>query len=213
MNKEYIPAANFDFLTPFYDFFVELLGYGKAQRIKVIELLNLKTGDNLLDIGCGTGTLLVLAKQKNPEIKMTGVDIDPNVLKIARKKSQKTNFEIEFIESSSAKLPFENVTFNKVVSSLVFHHLPTEVKEQTIKEVYRVLKKDGKFLLADFGKKDGLVLAGLDFITKLFNLPESKTLQDNLEGKLPIFLNNSGFRVKEIAQPYRGIQFFEAEKI
>lgn len=213
MTKDYVPAFNYDFLTPWYDFFVEILGYGKTQRNKVIDLLDLKSEEGLLDIGCGTGSLLILAKEKYSHIKMVGVDIDPKVLSIARKKSQAAKLEIEFLETSSGKLPFDNASFNVIVSSLVFHHLPTNVKKQTIEEIYRILKKGGRFLLADFGKKDGRVLYVLDFITKYLNLPESKTLQDNLEGKLPIYLANIGFEVNEIGKPYRGIRFFEANKL
>lgn len=213
MSKDYVPAFNYDFLTPFYDFFVELLGYGKTQRNMVIDLLNLKSEAKLLDVGCGTGSLLILAKERFPQIKMIGIDIDPKVLSIANKKSQKTNLKIEFIQTSSANLPFANSSFNTVVSSLVFHHLPTEIKKQTIIEIHRILKKDGRFLLADFGKKEGIVLYFLDFITKLLRLPESKTLQDNLQGKLPVFLKDVGFRVSELPKTFRGIHFYLGKKL
>lgn len=213
MSIKYIPAFNYNFLTPYYDFFVELAGYGKIQRNKVINLLDLKTDDNLLDIGCGTGTLLTLAKEKYPDIDMTGIDIDPEILSIARKKSQEANLEIKYIEASSSKLPFTDKSFNVVVSSLVFHHLPTDIKIQTIKEIYRILKRDGRFLLADFGKKEGITLYVLDFITKLLNLPESITLQDNLRGNLPTYLNNAGFKVSRVEKRYRGIEFLLAKKL
>lgn len=212
MAKNYIPALSYDFLTPLYDFFVELLGYGKKERVKVINLLELKAGDKLLDVGCGTGTLLTLAKERYSDTDMIGIDIDPKVLGIARKKTQKANLKIEYMEASSAKLPFRDESFNVVVSSLVFHHLPTDIKIQTIKEIYRVLKRNGRFLLADFGKKEGIILYVFDSITKLLNLPESKTLQDNLKGNIPNFLNDAGFKVRETGKRYRGIQFLLAEK-
>lgn len=213
MVKEYIPAMNFDFLTPFYDIFVEILGYGKNQRKKVVDLLELKKGDNLLDVGCGTGTFLLFAKQKYPTIEMTGIDIDANVLDIAEKKAKKSGLEITFVETSSAKLPFPNASFTVAVSSLVFHHLPTDVKKQTLQEVYRVLKKNGRFLLADFGKKKGFILSTIACITELLHLPERITLQDNLQGKIPLYMKEAGFTVEEIGKQYRGIQFLEAKKI
>lgn len=212
-KDNYVPAFNYDFLTPFYDFFVEILGYGKSQRVKVINLLALKSEENLLDVGCGTGTLLILAKQRFPKIKMTGIDIDPRVLGIATKKTTKMGLDIEYFKTSSANMPFKDSTFDVVVSSLVFHHLPTEVKKQTIKEIHRVLKKEGRFLLADFGKKEGLTLFILDFITKLFRLPESSTLQDNIKGNLPEWLEQSGFKVSDIAKKSKGMQFLLGEKV
>ena len=213
MNKDYIPVLSYSILTPIYDFFVVLLGYGKTHKITVINLLNLKSEDNLLDVGCGTGTLLTLAKEKYPNTDMIGVDIDSEVLSIARRKSQKANLKIEYVEASSAKLPFADESFNVVVSSLVFHHLPTDIKIQTIKEIYRVLKRNGRFLLADFGKKVGATLYVFDFITKLLNLPESKTLQDNLKGNLPIYLNDAGFKMSVVGKRYRGIEFLLAKKL
>jgi|SRR3989344_1230006 len=213
MNKDYIPVLSYSILTPIYDFFVVLLGYGKTHKITVINLLNLKSEDNLLDVGCGTGTLLTLAKEKYPNTDMIGVDIDSEVLSIARRKSQKANLKIEYVEASSAKLPFADESFNVVVSSLVFHHLPTDIKIQTIKEIYRVLKRNGRFLLADFGKKEGATLYVFDFITKLLNLPESKTLQDNLKGNLPIYLNDAGFKMSVVGKRYRGIEFLLAKKL
>ena len=213
MNKKYIPAFSYDFLTPCYDTLVELIGYGKAEREMVINLLDLRKGETLLDIGCGTGTLLILAKKKYPNVAMTGIDIDEKVLGIARKKSQSEKVTIDYIETSSAQLPFTNASFDVIVSSLVFHHLPTEVKKQTLKEIYRVLKSEGRFLLADFGKKEGFILTIIDFLTKVFQVPEYTTLQDNLKGKLPEYMKEVGFTIEEIGKRYRGIQFLRAKKI
>lgn len=212
VKKDYVPAFNYDFLTPFYDFFVELLGYGASQRNKVISLLKLKSGEKLLDVGCGTGTLLVLAKKRFPDVDMTGVDIDSKVLEISQKKVEKEKLDIKLVESGAQKLPFRNSSFDVVVSTLIFHHLHTEVKKATISEIYRVLKKDGRFLLADFGKKQGIILPLLDLVTEVFGLPEHKTLQDNLKGLNSIFMRDVGFRVTEVAPRDKGIEFLLATK-
>ena len=212
MAKNYIPALNYDFLTPFYDLFAEVLGYGKKQRNKVIDLLGLKPDEKLLDVGCGTGKLLLLAKKRFPEIEMAGVDIDKKVLDIARKKFAEENLTIKFVETGAQKLPFPNSHFTVVVSTLIFHHLPTKIKKSAIREIYRVLKKNGRFLLADFGKKQGFILPLLNFVTKIFKLPEHETLQDNLNGLNTVFMTDAGFYIKEIAPRYRGIQFLLATR-
>lgn len=62
MDPKYIPAFNFHFLTPLYDFILNVLGFGVAEREKIVNLLNLHANENLLDIGCGTGSLLLVAK-------------------------------------------------------------------------------------------------------------------------------------------------------
>ncbi len=211
-NAEYIPAFNYDFLTPLYDFILEVLGYGYSQRIKVVKLLDLNDDEYLLDLGSGTGSFLLVAKKKHPKTKMAGIDIDPKVLELARKKFQKERVDVELIEASANKLPFKDKTFDVVVSSLIFHHLPTEVKKEVLKEVYRVLKPNGRFLLVDFGKDDGTIFKLWNILSHLLNVPEAKTLEDNANGLIPGFMEEAGFKVKEIATRYRSIQYLLGTK-
>lgn len=147
MASNYIPAFGFNFLTPFYDFFADLLGYGAPFKHQVINFFSLKPDEKLLDLGCGTGTLLILAKKRFPVVEMVGVDIDRKVLEIAQSKAKKAEVEIKFIEAGAQKLPFKDSSFDVVVSTLIFHHLPTSVKKATLREIDRILKKNGRFLL------------------------------------------------------------------
>ncbi len=204
-EDQFIPAFSYDFLTPFYDFFVNLL-FGYKERAKIVKLLNLKEGELLLDVGCGTGTLLVVAKKLHPTNKMTGIDIDDRILKYAQKKINKENLDIKIIKASAAKLPFDNSSFDVVVSTFTFHHLPTAVKKQSLKEIKRVLRRGGRFLLIDFGRAEGFWMNFLYALEKLFHIKEADTLKDNIEGKLPLLLKQGGFNVKEVAPKYRGIQ-------
>lgn len=121
MDNKPITAFSYDFLTPFYDFALDIIGFGVKQRIKIVNLLNLKIGERLLDLGCGTGSLLIVAKSKYPNVDMTGVDADEKVLEIAKDKIQKSNLNIKLIKSSADKLPFKDSSFDVVVSTLVFH--------------------------------------------------------------------------------------------
>lgn len=212
MEYKIIPALSFDFLTPFYDICAEILGYGKKQCIKVVKLLNLNPYEKLLDVGCGTGTLLLVAKELHPEVEMIGTDIDYKILKRAKKKIDKKNIKIKLIRASADKQPFKNTSIEKIVSTLIFHHLPTDIKKGALKEIYRILKPDGRFLLADFGEASDWWLKSLAFLVKIFNLPEAETLKDNIEGKIPELLNEAGFTFREVAPRYKGIQFLEAKK-
>lgn len=60
MGNHIVPALVFDFLTPLYDPIAEILGYGSTLKEKVIKLVDLKDGEDLLDVGCGTGSLAVM---------------------------------------------------------------------------------------------------------------------------------------------------------
>lgn len=208
--KKFIPAMTYEFLTPYYDFILNFIGFGYKQREKIVKLLALKNEEKLLDVGCGTGSLLIVAKKLYPQITAVGIDIDEKILKIAKNKTIKENLKIEFIKTSSNKLPFNDSSFDIVVSSLVFHHLPLDVKKQTIGEVKRILRKGGQFLLVDFGKTNNLWINIFYRLVKFLRIEESTTLKDNVEGKLPILLKQFGFKTKEVAIQYLGIQYLSA---
>lgn len=199
-----IKAFNYDFLTPFYDVILNLIGFGDQQREKIVKLLNLKPGEKLLDVGCGTGSLLKVAKRLHPDNEMIGIDIDKKVLEIARKKL--ASAEIQLINTGAESLPFPDKSFDVVVSTLIFHHLPTEIKKKALSEIKRVLKPDGCFLLVDFGKIDG-ALKLVYYAEVVLKIPEAETAKDNVEGKIPSYLREAGFEFKEVAGRYLGIRY------
>lgn len=200
----------YEFLTPYYDSILNFIGFGYKQREKIVRLMELKNKEKLLDVGCGTGSLLIVAKKLYPQITAIGIDIDEKILKIAKNKIRKENLKIEFIKTSSGKLPFKDLEFDVVVSSLVFHHLPLDLKIKTIREIKRILKKGGQFLLVDFGKTDDLWINIFYRFIKFLRIEESTTLKDNVDGKLPILLKKLGFKTKEVAIQHLGIQYLSA---
>ncbi len=211
MKQKLVPALNFDFLTPFFDFFLSLAGYGTAFREKILKAAKVEDGENILDVGCGTGSLLILAKQKFPNIKATGIDADEKILNIFEKKINKLNLDIKIIKTGAQDMPFTSGSFDLVISSLVFHHLPTELKKQAMKEVHRILKPQGRFLLVDFGPS--LYLKILNPILRSLGVQEAWTQQDNIEGRIPQFLKEAGFQIKEVLPPHRAVKFMLATKI
>lgn len=211
MSYKPIPAFSYDFLTPAYDVLLNLMGFGDGQRSKIVDLLNLKQSERLLDVGCGTGSLLKVAKRKFPTVSMVGIDIDQKVLNIAGNKFQKEGLDIDLIKTGAEKLPFKTASFDAIVSTLIFHHLPYEIKRQALKEIHRVLKPNGRFLLVDFGKLK-LPLKLVYYLEVLIKIPEAKTAKDNVEGKIPGLLKETGFKFKEVAPRYFGIQYLLSRK-
>lgn len=213
MSYVFAPACLSNFFTPFYDLVVEQGGLGKSFQKKILKFVDIKDGESILDVGCGTGTFVIEAKSQYPNNRIVGVDVDENILKIAKKKLAKNNLTVELIQSGAEKLPFESQSFNVIVSSLTLHHLPTDIKKQALKEIYRVLKKDGRFLLADIGKQDELfwkIKFALDF-ESLFSATK-EYMKDNFAGRIPVFVGEAGFIVKEITPKHRGIQFLLGKK-
>lgn len=214
MKYKFAPAFLSNFFTPFYDLIVKQGGLGKTLQEKVLRYAQIKDGESVLDVGCGSGTFITMAKSAYPNSRVVGVDPDENILKIARKKLAKDKLKVELINSWAEKLPFEPQSFDVVVSSLTLHHLPTEIKKKTLKEIHRVLKRNGRFLLADIGKQDQLfwkIKFALDF-ESLFSAAKDY-MKDNFAGRIPSFVVQAGFIVKEIAPKHRGVQFLLAKKI
>jgi ubiquinone/menaquinone biosynthesis C-methylase UbiE len=128
------------------------LGGERTYREKTLELAGLKTGESVLDVGCGTGTLAIAAKRHvGAAGKAYGIDASPEMIARARKKAKKATADVAFQNAFVENLPFPDATFDLVLSTTMLHHLPDKVRRQCLREVRRVLKPAGRFLAVDFG--------------------------------------------------------------
>lgn len=112
----------------------------KRQREIIKKYFSLQPDDQILDLGCGTGEFSLLF----PEAKYTGIDIDPKNIEYARARYQK-----KFLMADARQLPFTDSQFTKVLIVGVLHHLSDADTQQILREVRRVLKRDGKFLIME----------------------------------------------------------------
>ena len=123
----------------------------KRSEKTLLNLAGVKPGSKVLDVGCGPASLTLAAKRKSgPTGEVCGVDASPQMIAEARKQARKAHLEIDFRNAVAEKLPYEDNKFDAVVSRLVFHHLPGDLKEQALAEIYRVLKPGGTCLVVDF---------------------------------------------------------------
>ena len=148
----------------FYDFTLWLLSLGreKGLRERVLGLARLAPGEQILDVGCGTGTLAIAAKrQVGTTGTVNGVDASPEMLARASKKASKAGIEIVFKNALAEVLPFPDAQFDVVLSTVMLHHLPGKLRRQCAGEIRRVLKPGGRVLAVDFGtspaQKRGIV--------------------------------------------------------
>jgi ubiquinone/menaquinone biosynthesis C-methylase UbiE len=137
-----------------YDLLVQLLTLGKESvfREKVVRLARLDSGESVLDVGCGTGTLSIAAKRLvGPKGTVYGIDASREMIARARKKAVKAGIEVVFTNEVAEALPFQDARFDAVLASMMLHHLPGEARRQCLREVRRVLKPGGRLLAVDFG--------------------------------------------------------------
>jgi len=156
-HHDYLPAAGHDFLLPFYDVLSKLAGVGRLHR-ELIDGASLSSGQQVLEVGCGTGNLSVQAKRAVPGIALTATDPDPLALRRARKKSADIAFEQAFAE----RLPYPDGSFDRVLSSLMLHHLDYGAKAAALAEILRVTTPGGSLHVVDFvGPRHGLLSHGM----------------------------------------------------
>jgi ubiquinone/menaquinone biosynthesis C-methylase UbiE len=143
----------YDLMEWFIDTFT-FRGQMRELRQRTATLAHMQPGERVLDVGCGTGTLALIA---NEHVGRGGrvVGIDPGTEQIARacKKAARRNVSIEFQTGVIEQLPFPDQTFDVVFSTLMMHHLPAPLKRQGLAEVARVLKPGGRLIIADFKRK------------------------------------------------------------
>jgi ubiquinone/menaquinone biosynthesis C-methylase UbiE len=185
-SSKYIPALRFEWLTPLYDPLLKWVMREETFKRKLIDQAKIQPGMKVLDLGCGTGTLTLMLKRAVPNAMVTGMDGDPQILAIAREKSRGIN--IQWDQGLASSLPYPDSAFDRIVTSLVLHHLTQDDKRRAFKEMYRVLKPDGELHVLDFGAAHSL-LARL--MTRYMHRLEE--VADNFDGLIPPFIMEAGF--------------------
>lgn len=143
-----------------YDFVVKLLTLGREHTLRrqMIQQAAISKGAVVLDVGCGTGTLTLLAKTETGDLgQVYGIDASLEMIAVAQQKAVQQKQEVDFQTGVIEALPFADGTFDVVLSSLMFHHLPTDLKQRGLAEIYRVLKPGGRLLVVDMTRPTTLM--------------------------------------------------------
>ena len=190
-EKEFIPALGYNVLSRFYDVAIKLTMPEKKFRKKLVDLLAPKIDEEILEFGFGTGQNIVMLKKENKALKIQGVDIDPKIKSIADFKLKKHKIDTPLFLYDGSTLPFENNSFDKIYSCLVFHQLDAETKLSCLQELNRILKPNGQLIIADWGKAKSRWRRFLFYAVQL--LDGFKTTTDNVNGLMPDFIQGAGF--------------------
>jgi ubiquinone/menaquinone biosynthesis C-methylase UbiE len=192
-SHDYIPAAGRDSLLRFYDPLTRLLGVARLRE-RLLDAAGVEAGERVLDLGCGTGAAALQLARRQPGARIVGLDPDAKALARAESKAKAAGAVIEWQQGYAGRAPFPAHSFDRVVSSLMIHHLDAAQKQEAFRDAKRVLRPGGTFHVLDFGPPRNVFERAL---TKVIH--HDAGVRDNLAGKLPEWMREAGFTdVREV---------------
>lgn len=190
-QEPFVPALRFHVLTRAYDVLLALTLDEARYKRSLVEQATIAPSHAVLDLGCGTGTLTRMIKTAHPDAQVTGLDMDPEALGIARRKAADAGLDITFVRGSATAPPFEPGSFDRVLTSLMLHHLVREQKQRTLSAARSLLRPGGELHVLDWGRPQDPVMALAFLPVRL--LDGFAPTRDNARGNLPALLREAGF--------------------
>lgn len=171
---------------------LQYLYHKKFGVNRLIGFANADPVETILEIGCGIGLTTNFIASRFATAKITALDYDSDQLKIAYK-SRRSN-AISFVKGDATQLQFEDQSFDLIFQIFAFHHIPDY--KSAMKEVYRTLKPNGRFLCLEIPVKSVNILnkwitfQPAEFTKKEFvgNLEKSGFCINRCEGRSAFFL-------------------------
>ncbi len=147
-ERPFLPGMSRNWLLPLYDPLTRLLGVRRVHR-RLLGQAGIRPGQRVLEIGCGTGNLLLMAKQAQPAATVVGVDPDLTALARASRKARRRGLAVQLDRGYADELPYADRSVDVVLSSFMLHHVPADQRAPAAQEVRRVLRPGGALHLVD----------------------------------------------------------------
>ncbi|MFP5021034.1 class I SAM-dependent methyltransferase [Pseudonocardia phyllosphaerae] len=154
-TERYLPALVSPRLLPGYDT-VARLGGAVPMYWRLLTQACIGPGDRVLEIGCGTGNVVLRAKEAVPTASVTGIDPDSDALAIARRKAAAAGIDVRFEVGVAEELPVGDGALDRVLSSLMLHHVAADTRVAALREARRVLAPGGSLHLVDLDDDPGV---------------------------------------------------------
>ena len=195
-EERYIPAAGWRLLTPLFDPVMAVTTRERHWRGQVVDEALAAGPTTILDVGCGTGTLAVQIARQAPDARAIGLDGDPDILERAAAKGHAAAVKVELLQGLADSIPLEDASVDSAVSTLVFHHLAPDTKARALAEIRRVLRPNGRLVIADYGQPHDPLMRAAFLSVQL--LDGFQNTRQHAAGKLPELIADAGFEVRTI---------------
>ena len=191
VSQRYIAALGWRALNRLYDPGFRLTMPERRLRRMVLDQANVRDSDDVLDVGAGTGSLLILIAGRASRARLVGVDGDLGMMRLARNKAIRADAKCAWMTGMAFQLPIQSATFDKVLTTFVLHHLTTDNKREALAEMCRVLRPGGELHIADWGKPHTRLMRVAALALKTFE-PAGGTAA-NLQGRIGELCERAGF--------------------
>lgn len=186
-ERPFLPGMRRNWLLPLYDPLTHFLGVRRIHR-RLLDQAGVRPGQRVLEIGCGTGNLLLMAKQTQSAATVVGLDPDLTALARAHRKARRRGLAVQLDRGYADELPYADNSVDVVLSSFMLHHVPTDRREPAMREARRVLSPGGALHLVDLGAAaapaDGWIAR---------RAHRHELTQENFGGGIPDLLRRAGF--------------------
>tara|TARA_R110000824_G_scaffold197920_3_gene381665 strand:- start:1102 stop:1755 length:654 start_codon:yes stop_codon:yes gene_type:complete len=210
--ETYTPPLGYKILTPLYDLVIRYLTRESVWRSALVKQINPLPGDRILDVGCGTGSLLAVLAEQCPEADFIGLDPDIAALERASKKIDSANIRLIPGFLSKEALP-KGWQPTKITSSLMFHQVSLEKKNEIAEIMRSLLMPGGELHIADYAmQKSPLMRAA--FRMTVQQLDGVEDTRHNAEGILERILVAPGYlteKTQSFATATGSISLFKAK--
>lgn len=192
VSSRYVPAAGRVGSTRLYDRSIAVTMREQRWRppLATRVLRDVPAGGRVVDVGAGTGTLAIALARGRPDVTVTAVDGDPEILALAQKKPGADL--VRWRSGPADALALDAASADAVVTSLVLHHLDLATKQRALEEIARVLRPGGRLHIADWGRPATPLLRAAFFVLQV--LDGFDGTRDHAAGRIPELVRAAGLR-------------------
>lgn len=193
METAYTPPLGFAALTPLYDRVIRMMTRETAWRMRLVERIDPREGNNILDVGSGTGSLAIAVTAAAPGCRFKGIDPDRDAVELARKKAALVGSSATFEQGCfGGPATHDDGAVDKITCSLVLHQVPLAEKQRLLRAMFERLRPGGQLFIADYGLQPTFIMR-LAFRLTVQMFDGRSDTQPNADGILPTLIEEAGF--------------------